>query len=520
MFLEKMTESMCSLPDFPVVETKKGKVRGKKKGDGYVFLGIPYAVAGRFLMPQKTAPWTGVRNAVVPGYACPQKKYRFNPDESVNPHYFVPTDENCQSLNIWSQHLDEEAKRPVMVWIHGGAWMTGSSMELFSYDGENLSARGDVVVVSVNHRLNCLGYLDLSAFGKRYENSVFAGLADLVSALQWIQENITAFGGDPDNVTIFGQSGGGSKVLYLMQTPAADGLYHKAIVQSGGAVYGVASEGKTKKEISVRVGELTVEELGLTKENVALIETVPYEQLLAAVERASERVKKEIGIKRYRFEPVGDGNYCMGSPYLNGFRKETLRIPLIMGSVFGEKQTNLNAQDVLQKNEWDEKTVQEKLRTEFGDKAQAIVEAFGQAYPDKPVADALFVDRYDRKKIRMLAERRAELGGTVWNYVFALESPYMGGTTAWHCSDIAFVFHNADRMEGMYIPQVTENLQDQMCDAWLNFAIEGNPNHARLQCWEPVKKGRVTTMIFDRECRQCVNHDKRLLEVLPFDSKL
>lgn len=520
MFLEKMKTQINSSEDFPVVETKSGKVRGKQKNKGFVFLGIPYAAAKRFCMPTEAPRWKGVRDAVAPGWACPQKPYRFHPDEPVNPHYFVPTDEDCLNLNIWSQHLEADAKRPVMVWIHGGGWSTGSSMELFAYDGENLSARGDVVVVSVNHRLNCLGYLDLSQFGEKYKNSVFAGLADLVSALKWVQENITAFGGDPDNVTIFGQSGGGSKVLYLMQTPAADGLYHRAIVQSGGAMYGVAPEGRTKNEIAARVGELTVQELGLDKEHIEEIESISCERLLAAADRAAARVKEETGIKQYRFEPIGDGEYCMGTPYLVGFRKETMAIPLIMGSVFGEKQTNLLRPDAWQKNEWDEKTVQEKLQAEFGNRAGAVAEAFGQAYPEKPAADALFTDRHDRKKIRMLAEKRAELGGKVWNYVFALESPYNGGTAAWHCSEIAFVFYNADRIEGLYVPGVTEKLQGQMCDAWLRFAENGDPNHTGIPCWEPVEKGSVTTMIFDRECRQCVNHDKKLLEVMPFDSRL
>ena len=223
---------MCTKTD-PVVETKAGKLRGFQLDGTYVFHGVKYADAKRFHQPTPVEPWEGIKNALAYGYVCPMLQQDQPSNELMVPHRYWPLDENCQYLNIWTQHLDPNAKKPVLVWLHGGGFAAGSSIEHIAYEGENMSKYGDVVVISLNHRLNILGYLDLSPFGEEYKNSGNAGNADMVAALQWIHENIANFGGDPENVTLFGQSGGGMKVWTLMQTPAADGLFHKGVVQSG-----------------------------------------------------------------------------------------------------------------------------------------------------------------------------------------------------------------------------------------------------------------------------------------------
>ena len=223
---------VCSKTD-PVVETKAGKVRGFRLNTTYAFHGIHYAEADRFQMPQPVKPWKGIKNALAYGYVCPLLKQDEPNMEVLVPHRYWPQDEHCQNLNVWTQSLDPGAKKPVMVWLHGGGFSAGSAIEHVAYEGDHLSEFGDVVVVSVNHRLNILGYLDLSPFGEKYKNSANAGNADMVAALQWVHDNIAAFGGDPENVTIFGQSGGGMKVATLMNTPAADGLFQKGIIESG-----------------------------------------------------------------------------------------------------------------------------------------------------------------------------------------------------------------------------------------------------------------------------------------------
>lgn len=218
--------------DVPVLETTSGKLKGCFYDGTYIFKGVPYAYADRFQMPVPSE-WTGVKDATSYGYVCPLMTQDKPTAELLVPHRYWPMDEHCQNLNIWTTALDREAKKPVIVWFHGGGYAAGSSIEQVAYDGRNMCVEGDAVVVSVNHRLNILGYLDLSPFGQKYENSGNAGHADMVAALQWIHNNIALFGGNPENVTIFGQSGGGMKVADLMQIPAADGLFHKELIMSG-----------------------------------------------------------------------------------------------------------------------------------------------------------------------------------------------------------------------------------------------------------------------------------------------
>lgn len=219
--------------DYPVVQTTEGKVRGYEWNGCCIFKGIPYAEAQRFHRPHRLKEWEGVREAQSYGYVCPLLSKDEPNCEMMVPHMYWPEDENCLSLNIWTPSIGDSKKRPVMVWLHGGGFFAGSSIEQLAYDGENLCSLKDVVVVSLNHRLNVLGYLDLSPFGDEYADSANAGNFDMITALQWIRDNIEKFGGDPDNVTLFGQSGGGAKVWTLMQMPEADGLFHKGIVQSG-----------------------------------------------------------------------------------------------------------------------------------------------------------------------------------------------------------------------------------------------------------------------------------------------
>ena len=215
----------------PKATTKAGVLRGFTLDGVHTFHGIKYADAKRFEMPQPVAKWEGVKNADSYGFTCPLM-YDDAPGGELRYHHgYWPSDENCQYLNVWT--TDMSARKPVMVWIHGGGYSFGSCLELGAVDGDSLCRHGDVVVVTLNHRLNIIGFFDLSAYGEKYKYTANLGMADLVAALQWIKENIAQFGGDPDNVTLFGQSGGGGKIQTLLQMPSAEGLFHKAITQSG-----------------------------------------------------------------------------------------------------------------------------------------------------------------------------------------------------------------------------------------------------------------------------------------------
>ncbi|MCF0135618.1 MAG: carboxylesterase family protein, partial [Lachnospiraceae bacterium] len=310
MYMKKLTSQVVCTYNDPVADTKYGRLRGLKIDSTYIFRGIKYADARRFHDPVEPESWEGIREAYQFGHVCCELNTPVPHDQFNVPHFFYPQNENCQYLNVWTQHLDKEAKRPVMVWIHGGGWFSGSSVELHSYDGENLSAHDDVVVVSMNHRLNVLGYLDLSPFGEEYKNSANVGLADLVMALKWVHENIENFGGDPGNVTIFGQSGGGGKVVALTQTPAADDYFQKAIIQSGGPTGSGKENVAAARKSSRRCAELILHYLNIGPENVKDIETVDWYDLAQATMNATWVMQNKEGL-RVNWGPHPDGEYYL-----------------------------------------------------------------------------------------------------------------------------------------------------------------------------------------------------------------
>jgi para-nitrobenzyl esterase len=417
-----------------------------------------------------------------------------------------PQGEDCQVLNIWTQHLGAAAKKPVMVWIHGGGYQHGSAVEIFSYDGENLSQFGDVVVVSLNHRLHALGYMDLSAYGEEYRYSGNLGTADIVMALRWIRDNIAAFGGDPGCVTLFGQSGGAGKIQMLLQTPAADGLYHRVCMHSGVA-------GRSKPDVTPaeaqQVSGYVVRALGLTKERIGEIETVPFHVLAMAICKARAAYEKDTG-RRLNWAPVADGSYYVGNGVFCGFRKETRQIPALIGNVLGEFENNTidpRKSEFGYKATWSEETLQERLHDKFGAATERVCQAFTQAYPGMPLANAMFTSTQWRAAHVEVAKARAAGGSPTYNWLLTLELPADGGSTPWHNADEPFVFHNASYVESTFIPGVTERLEDLMAGAWVAFARTGDPNHPGMPRWEPITPERTATMIFDRVSGMRYDHD-------------
>lgn len=512
MYMRKLTQSVVTGCDKAVVETPYGKIRGAIIEGTYVFRGIKYADAKRFHAPAPVASWTGTKPALVYGYVAPELNTPIAHDASYVPHFLYPQNENCQYLNIWTQHLDHNAKKPVMVWLHGGGWFSGSSVELVAYDGENLSKFGDVVVVSLNHRLGPLGFLDLSAYGAEYQAAKNAGLLDIIAALRWIHDSIAAFGGDPGNVTIMGQSGGGGKVMALQQSPLADGLYHRGIMQSGGC-----DARDCLAEDAQDLAERVVHCLDIGKQNIKKIKTVPYYDFARAVSKAIADWRDDNKGRRYMWGPVADGKVYLGHPLTHGFWEYSAHIPLIIGTCFGEFSGNADVHLAEgSKNKWTEQEVRALYERRYGRSAEAAYRAFAAAYPDKKAVDGLFLDRDMRPGvIRYVKERAAKCQASTFCYLFSLESSWNGGTVAWHNAEEPYMFHNAAYIESAYIPGVSEALQDQMSGAWVSFARTGDPNHRGLPLWKPSTCSGVHTMLFDRKCQEVVNHDGEFLSIAP-----
>lgn len=503
--MKKMARSFICTDTEPIVETKSGKLRGFILDGTYTFHGIKYADAKRFQRPTEPEKWDGVKDALSYGFVCPMLSQDTPNGEVMVPHRYWPMDENCQYLNVWTRSIDKNAKKPVMLWLHGGGFAAGSSIEQQAYDGDNMATYGDVVVVSLNHRLNILGYLDLSPFGEKYKNSGNAGNMDMVMALKWIHDNIESFGGDPENVTIFGQSGGGMKVWTLMQTPEADGLFHKGIIQSG-VIDGFAP---TEKQDGKEIVTALLRELGLKESEVEKLETVPYQELSAAYNRVAPTLEKEG--KYVGGNPLPDDFY-LGDPRMIGFTEHAKTIPVMVGSVLGEFAFGPG---IPHKSELSDSEVTELADKKYKGNGAKLLELFKKAYPKKDSADIMILDALFRAPSKDFIDKKAACPeAPTYSYLFTFEFPYDGGKPAWHCSDIPFAFHNTDKVPVCNLPGVSDRLEEQVFRAFVNFAKYGDPSNAALPAWPACQKGDEACMIFDRECELKHNHDNELIELL------
>ncbi len=439
-----------------VVQTAYGKVSGYIEDGIYTFKGIPYAKAERFMAPEAPDAWEGVRSClyygpqspqdVRTGWASDKQAFMFHWDDGTQ-------SEDCQSLNIWTKGINDGKKRPVMVWLHGGGYSMGASSELPFYDGANL-AKKDVVLVNINHRLNVVGYLDLSAFGEKYKYSGVAGVMDMIMALKWVKQNIANFGGDPDNVMIFGQSGGGGKVNILLAAPSAKGLFNKAAVQSG-AIMTV-----TEPEVSRQVGIETAKALGLNEKNIDEIQKVPYADLLAASKVASAALRasgQNVGMMGV--SPVRDGEvlpYQLGAPEVAQISGD---VPVIIGHNYSEATSRAGV------------TAEADVRYNWG-------------------------------------------GAPEYIYIFAKNSPIMDGALkSMHNMEISFVFDNiylGRHMTGT--EKEAYKLADLMSDVWVSFAKDGVPNVKKLT-WEPYNPETKPTMVFDVQTKMVHEGDALLKEM-------
>jgi para-nitrobenzyl esterase len=502
-----------------IANTNSGKVRGYINNTVFTYKGIPYAEAKRFESPRSPKPWEGVRSSMVYGPVAPLLDPTTavqDEGEFVFHHDFGYTNEDCMRLNIWTPAIGNTKKKPVMFWIHGGGFTTGSSQELPSYDGENLAKKGDVVVVSINHRLNILGFLDLSAYGEKYKHSANVSILDIKAALQWVRDNISNFGGDPENVTIFGQSGGGAKVNTLMAMPSAKGLFHKAINESGSFRMNML-EKSTTQLITAEV----LKALNLQPGQADSLQNIPFEKLSDAGKKALKVVADKM---KAEGKPAPGFGLSWG-PSIDGedlpyqlFSKEAFElsknIPLLIGTTKNEFAPFANGA----LNNASLEKIREVIKSQRGDKADAFIAAVKKAYPNdtKPV-DLLDVDIMFRPGAVSQANEKSALNAApVYMYLFTWQSPVMDGKyKAIHCMEIPFVFNNIQHCNEMtggnkdaYV------LADKVSNAFINFAKNGNPNYKGLPNWPAYNTSTTATMHLDNTCEVKPQLDKELFDLV------
>jgi para-nitrobenzyl esterase len=503
---EHAGKSAITTPANAIVETSAGKVRGYVRNGIFIFKGIPYAAStageARFRPPAPVTPWTQVRASMSYGPVCPQPvrggwgsdrlAFLFDWDDGH-------PGEDCLRLNVWTPAADGR-KRPVMVWLHGGGYEAGSSQELPSYDGENLSRRGDVVIVSVNHRLNVFGYLNMAAVGgEKYARSVNVGMLDIVAALQWVRDNVSRFGGDPGNVTVFGQSGGGAKVSTLMAMPSAKGLFHKAIVQSGSQLQ-LASADAAATQAAAVLQELEAQGIGrdqLTQVPAArLVEiaTVAKNKLVSNAPRAPI-------FQRLGWQPWVDGAVVTSHPFEPQAPALASNVPMLIGTTMHEFSPAGALPDPRSLTE--EWLVTEVAKT-YGAGARDVVAAFKRGHPQAlPFELAAVIGATLAFRVPAVRQaQRQSANAPAYLYWFAWKTPVLDGTPlAFHCAELAFAFDNIDRCANATGgTSEARELAAKMSQAWIQFARTGNPNHSGLPRWPAVSATALPTMIFDSRC--------------------
>ena len=483
----------CQPSDPYTVSTTGGLVRGFEEEGTIAFKGIPYARTERFMPPQPVENWDTVMICDHWGPQAMQGGRNSRNEKEMS--------EKCCVLNVWTTGFKE--KKPVMLWCHGGGFDSGTS----AWNPGMGLAKKDVVVVSLNHRLNILGFLDLSATGNpKYRYSGNAGMLDVVAALEWIRDNIGAFGGDPDNVTVFGESGGGGKVGTLMCMPQAKGLFHKAIIMSG-TILNV-----NNSQMTGELGLAVLSELGIPADSVELINDVPYDRLYRAGQQA---LAASIGTRTpgtpmmWGFGPVPDGEVLLQQPFQPDFASVSDDIPLVIGTTFNELQRTQYGREMTLDEAKDD------ARAVFGDDTETYADLFAEAWPDFIPQDLLSIDMMFRPKTIITADAASESKtAPVYNYMFTWKSPVTGVSA--HGAELNFCF-NTLHLAGRDLPEPSEQdfvLADVMAQSWANFARTGNPNVEGMPEWHPYTAQNGECFIFGPECGIRNNPDRALEEII------
>ena len=497
--------------DIAIAKTEYGKIQGYQLNGVYTFLGIPYGAnttgENRFMPPQKPEPWKYVKPAVFYGNSAPQKMENRWPNDysTFSDHWnYWDVSENCLALNVWTPSISDEKKRPVLVWLHGGGFTNGSGIEQDSYHGENISKYGDIVFCSVNHRLGSLGFSDFSGVGgEKYTQSGNVGMLDIIAALEWVHNNIKNFGGDPENVTIMGQSGGGSKVCTLTSMPAAKGLIHKAVALSGNTL------DASDQAITKKIGEYILKEAQITASQIDVLQKMPWREYLELADRAASKCIKETGVNTRRiFGPVADDiNIPKGTFYSSKLQNTTPQVPMLFCSTFHE--WNPDRGDASLENVTIEDVVT-KLTPKYGDRSKEIVAAYSKNFPGLRPIEIWTLILSNRKNVVATANAKLQQQQPVYMAWFGWEPPLFNNRMrAFHCLDISFWFKNTDKMAtqtgGGKVPR---QLSDKMADALLNFMRTGDPNGGKLPKWPKYTEAKGEVMILNNDPEVVNDPDK------------
>jgi para-nitrobenzyl esterase len=499
----------CSTPRSAVAKTQFGPVRGFLDGGVFTFKGIPYgqntAGENRWLPAKPPVPWKDEYSALIYGANCPQN---LHPWTAIEQTFLQDWDDGYQNedmlkLNVWTPSLT--GKRAVLVYFHGGGYSFGSSYELPSQEGAQMARHHEVVSVTVNHRLNILGFFDASEIGgSAYEDSVNVGMTDLVASLRWVQENIDNFGGDPDRVMIYGQSGGGSKVTTLMGMPSAAGLFHRASVQSGGG------GNIPTKEQQLEVARQMTKDLGLGPNDITSLQKMEWSQLVAAGNAAVAKINPPFrpgagffsGPARVGWSPCLDGKTINVRSFFDVAPETSRDIPMLLGSV--SEEGNQMAQ-----NPSEEQWLANLVKAYGDQKADALVAVLKKTHPEKSIRtlsymcsgsfglNSLTMRNNIVKMARLKHEQKA---APAYAYYFTWQSPMLDGVAgAWHTAELQFCFDNTKRCEqGTGNTPEAQALAKKMADSWANFARTGNPSLPGI-AWEPTDPDTNKTMVWDNK---------------------
>lgn len=467
----------------PIVETAQGKVRGQLSESGInVFKGMRYGQAERFMPALAPTPWAGIQDALLYGDQSPQAQTRLAADE--------PMSDDCLRINVWTPGIDNK-KRPVLLWFHGGGFEAGNGSEAL-YDGTRIAKRGDVVVATINHRLNVFGHCYLGGiFGDDFKQSGNVGYLDLVRSMEWVKENISQFGGDPDNVMIYGQSGGGRKVSLCYAGESAKGLFHKGVVQSGSHLR------VQPIEKANTIAENLLTELSIKKNELRKLQSVDVQTLTAAQ-------RKVAGAASTRFSPVLDGYTFTDHPWLPNAPTISNHLPMMLGTNRTELTNQMGSiPGIFELSEADAKQRLERFidKKDINEGWDIFKASRPQANPSEIFFKIVSARGYVRDQT-IMAEQRVRSGGKAETYVYHLvwRQPVEGGRRiSQHSLDLPFVHDNVSAGMHMTGPDTeqTRAMVDNMANSWLAFSKTGNPNNGSVPNWKPYDLENRNTMLFD-----------------------